>query len=124
MRRLISAFMGVILAALPASAMELVMVEQAGCHWCAVWNEEIGPIYPKTDEGKTAPLRRIDLHRPVPEDLTIGARPSYTPTFILVKEGIEFGRLEGYPGEHFFWPLIAEMIARANGATPVMEIQK
>ena len=124
MIRLIAAFLGVVLTALPAPALELIMVEQDGCHWCAVWNEEIGPIYPKTDEGRAAPLRRIDLHRPVPEDLKIGTRPSYTPTFILMKDGTEFDRLEGYPGEHFFWPMIAEMIARANGATPVMENQK
>ena len=38
-------------AALPARAAELVMMEQPGCVWCARFNAEIAPAYPKTDEG-------------------------------------------------------------------------
>ena len=46
---------------LPALAAELVMVEQAGCHYCARWNAEIGPIYPRTAEGAYAPLRKVEI---------------------------------------------------------------
>jgi len=52
-----------------AMAAELVMVEQAGCHWCERWNADISETYPKTEEGKKAPLRRVDL-RALPEDIT------------------------------------------------------
>jgi hypothetical protein len=31
-----------------ASAAELVMYRRDGCFWCARWDSEIGPIYPKT----------------------------------------------------------------------------
>ena len=49
--------------ALPAMAeTRLIMAEEEGCVWCARWNEEIGPIYPKTPEGRAAPLLRLDLH--------------------------------------------------------------
>ena len=49
--------------ALPAmSETRLIMAEEEGCVWCARWNEEIGPIYPKTPEGRAAPLLRLDLH--------------------------------------------------------------
>jgi len=96
-------------------ALELVMVEQAGCAWCARWNREIGPVYPKTDEGQAAPLRRIDLRAPVPEDLMLDGRVIFTPTFILVRGGVEIDRLEGYPGEDFFWPILAAMLERAQG---------
>lgn len=95
-------------------ALELIMVEQAGCAWCARWNREIGPIYPKSTEGQTAPLRRMDLHQPVPGDLTLDGRVIFTPTFILVRDGVEIDRLEGYPGEDFFWPILAAMLERAG----------
>ncbi len=94
-----------------ASGPELIMVEQAGCEWCKRWNEEIGPIYPKTREGAFAPLRRVDLHA-IPQDLQVQRRVSFTPTFLIVKDGLEMARLEGYPGEDFFWPLIAKLMSK------------
>ena len=48
----------------------LIMVEEEGCMWCARWNDEISAIYPKTSEGRTAPLQRVDIHAPLPSDLT------------------------------------------------------
>lgn len=101
------------LAAAPAAAMELVMVEEHGCVWCERWNVEIAPAYPKTAEGEFAPLRRIDK-RDLPADIDFVTRPVFTPTFVLVDEGRELARIEGYPGENFFWPLLAEMLAEAT----------
>ncbi|SFT60603.1 thioredoxin domain-containing protein [Sedimentitalea nanhaiensis] len=97
------------LAALPAWAVELVMVEQVGCEWCARWNDEIAPAYPNTREGQFAPLRRVDL-RALPEDLEIARRVNFTPTFLIVDDNREIARLEGYPGEDFFWPLLAALL--------------
>ena len=94
--------------------LELVMVEQAGCAWCARWNEEIAPIYPKTAEAAAAPLRRIDLRAAVPDDLDFDRPAIFTPTFILVKSGAEVGRIEGYPGPDFFWPLLDALIAQGQ----------
>lgn len=89
------------------------MAEEQGCYWCARWDQEIAHIYPKTAEGKTAPLRRYDLHSEAP-DATLESRVRYTPTFILVEDGREVGRIEGYPGEDFFWGLLSIMFERAN----------
>ena len=100
--------------AFPASvaAAELVMFEEAGCPWCAAWNRDIAAIYPKTAEGKRAPLRRVDLHAPWPADLPELEPVHYTPTFVLIDNGREIGRILGYPGEDFFWGLLGELIER------------
>jgi thioredoxin-related protein len=98
-----------LLLAFPAAAVELVMVEQEGCVYCEQWNEDIGGIYSKTTEGKFAPLRRVDIFE-IPEDLSIARRVNYTPTFLLVDEGQELARIEGYPGPDFFWPLLAKLL--------------
>lgn len=100
---------GLWLAALPAAAADLVMVEQHGCHWCERWNKEISHIYPKTNEGKQAPLRRVDL-RDLPDDITFKSRPVFTPTFVLVEDGQELGRIEGYAGDEFFWFLLSGLL--------------
>lgn len=112
-RQLITAA-AVALAALPALAAELVMVEQPGCEWCARWNAEIAPIYPRTAEGRFAPLRRVDL-RDMPPELALTRRVLFTPTFLVVEDGQELARLEGYPGEDFFWPLLADLLSAHTG---------
>lgn len=96
-------------APLSAMAADLVMVEQSGCHWCAQWDAEISHIYPKTDEGKRAPLRRVNL-RDLPDDIDFASRPVFTPTFVLVEDGKELGRMEGYAGDEFFWFVLGKLL--------------
>jgi len=38
----------------------------------------------------------------------------FTPTFVLMQDGVEIGRIEGYPGEDFFWGLLNQMIETAQ----------
>ena len=98
-------------------AAELVMFEQAGCEWCAAWDRQIGPIYPKTAEGRRAPLRRVDLHADRPGDLRDIQAVRFTPTFVLIDGGREVGRIRGYPGEDFFWGLLGDLIGRLPAQT-------
>jgi hypothetical protein len=93
-----------------AGQVKLLMFEEAGCVWCEQWNAEISGIYPKTQEGRTAPLHRIDIHRRLPKDITLNSPPVYTPTFIVVDDGQEIGRIEGYPGQDFFWGLLGRIL--------------
>jgi thioredoxin-related protein len=99
-----------------AEAADLVMFEQAGCPWCARWDREIAPIYPKTDLGRRAPLRRIDVAATRPDDLKQLTGVRYTPTFVLVEGGTEIGRIVGYIGEDQFWGLLDELIAKLKPA--------
>jgi hypothetical protein len=96
----------------PAAAAELVMVEEPGCIYCARWNAEIAPAYPKTAEGQAAPLLRIGLNAPRPGDLVFQTPLRITPTFVLVDSGVEVARMEGYPGDQFFWPLLGAMLEK------------
>ena len=112
--RLISALVVCLSASVAAAELRLVMIEEAGCTWCARWNAEIGPIYPKTDEGAAAPLLRIDIGDARATGIVFDGRLSFTPTFVLIKNDAEIARLEGYPGEDFFWPIVADMIATAG----------
>lgn len=103
--------------ALPATASraaELIMFERPGCAWCARFNAEIAPIYGKTAESRTAPLRRVDLQDPRPADLA-GIDPGpFTPTFVVVQEGREIGRIRGYPGDAFFFGLLDRILSKAG----------
>jgi hypothetical protein len=98
----------------PAPAAELVMFEQKSCVWCRRFDREIAPAYDKTTEGKRAPLRRLDIAQPIPADLAFIGRERFTPVFVLIDERREIGRIRGYPGDVFFWGLLANLIERLD----------
>lgn len=94
------------------STAELVMMEETGCGWCERWREEVGVVYDRTPEGRAAPLRIVDVHEPMPSDLQFLKPAYFTPTFILISGGREIGRIQGYPGEDFFWALLGQLLAK------------
>ncbi len=95
-----------------AQATELIMFETLGRSWCLTWDKEVGVIYHKTAEGRTAPLRRLDIGDPRPPDLAALPDLMYTPTFVLMDGDREVGRIVGYPGEDLFWGRFGELLAR------------
>ena len=99
----------------PGSTVKLIMIEELGCPYCELWNEEVGVIYPKTPEGKFAPLSRY-----YKGDRRAGhiGEIAYTPTFVIMQGDREVGRIVGYPGEEFFWAWLKEILAKA-GFKPV-----
>lgn len=93
----------------PAWAAELVMFRRAGCPYCQTWDRVIGTVYPKSDLGRQFPLRVVDLDRDPPLEAKLARTVRFTPTFVLVEDGREVGRIEGYPGEEFFWGLLEKL---------------
>jgi hypothetical protein len=93
-----------------AISAELVMFEQAGCVWCETFNREVASVYPKTEEGQRAPLRRVNIDDPLPADLSFIAVERLAPLFVLVDKGREVGRIRGYPGEDHFWGLLGVLL--------------
>jgi len=79
------------------AGVSLVMVQQAGGVWCARWDRDVSTEYPKTSEGRAAPLPRVDL-RPLPENLKFISQPRVTPTFVLMRDGREVGPAGGLSG--------------------------
>lgn len=111
-----SMLLAAMLVALPTNgrAAELVMFEDAGCIWCARFNAEIGPVYAKTDEGRRAPLRRVESEAALPADLAFIKPERLTPLFVLVDGGREIGRIRGYPGEDHFWGLLDILLKKLD----------
>jgi hypothetical protein len=100
-------------AAADPSALKLLMVDEPGCRYCRLFDAEIGGRYPKTAEGRFAPL--VKVRRKSPE--LAGLNPViYTPTFILVRRREELGRITGYPGQTYFFPELDQLLAQAGFA--------
>jgi hypothetical protein len=116
--RALTALCAVVVLAGAVDAAELFMYRRAGCPWCATWDREIGPIYPKTDIGRRLPLRMVDLDRGDAPAVRTRSPVRYTPTFVLVENGLEIGRIEGYPGEAFFWGLLEQLFGQLPSHPP------
>jgi hypothetical protein len=97
-----------------SQAAELVMFDRAGCPWCRKWDREIASIYPKTAEGQRAPLRRVSLDQPSPEANRLSPPVFYSPTFVLMEDGREIGRITGYANEESFWGLLGDILKRTG----------
>jgi hypothetical protein len=110
MLKAIAVFAVLLGMAVPAVSAELVMYRRAGCPYCLAWDREIGPVYPKTEIGKTLPLRQVHLDRGKDSSVELKSPIRYTPTFVLVEDGREKARIEGYPGEFFFWGVLEKLL--------------
>lgn len=112
-RSLVAGFAALVLVGTgPAAAAELLMFRRAGCAWCHAWDKAIGPAYPNSDIGKRLPVRMVDLDKDPKPEVALAYPVRYTPTFVLVEGGREVGRIEGYPGDSFFWGLLERLEAR------------
>lgn len=109
---LLAALVPALLGAAPAVAGELVMFERKGCVYCAKFDRDVAPLYGRTDEGHVAPLRRVDLGDGVPGDIALSAPVRFAPTFVVLDEGREIGRITGYASDEAFWGLLGALTAR------------
>jgi len=86
------------------------MYRQPGCHYCLTWDRVVGPVYPKSDLGKQVPIRMVDLKQLDQPRVELARLVIYTPTFVLIDDSREVGRIEGYPGEDFFWARLEKLV--------------
>ena len=96
-------------------AAELIMVHSPICEWCETWEHEVGVIYARTSQGGRAPLRRVDIDDVETSKFRVQRPVTYTPTFLLVHETREVGRITGYPGESHFWYFLDELLNKVPG---------
>ncbi len=100
-----------VLSVRASAASELLMFDADYCTWCQIWEEEIGGIYHLTAESCQAPLKVIDFTTgDLPESLSIAEPVVYTPTFVLMHDHKEVGRITGYPGADYFWVELNDII--------------
>jgi hypothetical protein len=96
------------------NAAELVAVMRTDCPFCKAWDIEVGRVYERTQEGRIAPLRRIDIGNVGETPYEFSEPVRYTPTFILVDGRREKDRIVGYSDESMFWGLLSGLLSKTR----------
>lgn len=118
--RLPLALVAGLMAALPVAAapvaqgQRLVMVDLEGCAFCAAFRREVMPGYAATPEGRAAPLAVVPFDGPWPDGIALAGRPRVTPTFILLRDGVEQARIEGYADARAFRARLRAVLAEGG----------
>jgi len=95
-----------------AYGAELLYFFSPSCGYCKAFDEEVGGIYPKTEAGRIAPLKRVEVDPDSfkPLDSKLPFDPGTVPAFVLVEDGREVARLNGYSGDELFWMSMQRML--------------
>lgn len=80
------------------TGVELIAFEAPGCRYCPVFRRDVVPTYGMTRAGKSAPLRFVDVNDLPTVGVKLTAPVTTVPTLVLVRDGVEIGRIAGYVG--------------------------
>ena len=104
MKKILLAFMFVLLMAIPVAAAELLMVSNPECKYCQEFLEEVEPTYHDSEYSKHLPLKVITMRGDMPiwiaramDEGRLGPIRN-TPPYIVWDEK-EIARLVGYGGK-------------------------
>lgn len=97
-------------------AAELLYFYNPDCGACREFDRKVGTIYPKTEEARLAPLRKINIAEL--DQTTIQNRAQaqlqgdipVTPSFVLVDKGREIDRFSGFSNDELFWMSLQRLL--------------
>jgi len=92
------------------TGVELIAFEAPGCVYCPVFRRDVAPSYAASPAGRTAPLRFVDVNDAAAESFRLAAPVTMVPTLVLVRDGVEIGRIAGYVGRESVHRLLHTML--------------
>ena len=95
-----------------AADSRLIMVTSDYCPSCQAWELDVGKVYDKSPYATTLPLTRVEIGSKMPGDVTFQKPVVGTPTFLIIHNGQEIGRQNGYIDEEMFWWWLSEYTAK------------
>ncbi len=120
MKKILLAFMFVLLMAIPAEALQLLMFSTDRCGFCRAFLEEVAPSYKTSEYAKHLPLKILDIDQPPPRWVSKAfdegrlSPIEQTPTFVIWDDK-EVARLIGYVGKEKFYESIGMFIEKNTG---------
>lgn len=94
--------------------MEVVVVETPDCGYCKLFRSRVLPAYETSPQTRDVPVRFINASGLDDGGVTLSGPVDVVPTAILVRDGIELGRISGYVGRENFFRSINHLMATSR----------
>lgn len=88
------------------SPFEIIVMEADGCIYCGIFRRDILPAFESSPRGKKMPVRFVDINEIDTARVTLERPIDILPTFVIVHDQREIGRIPGYVGQHDFFQSI------------------
>lgn len=98
-----------------ARNVELLVFEHADCQFCRVFRNDVLPRYRENGQAARAPVRFVSIEHTDTRGLNLHAGIHMVPTFVLMQDGQEVGRIVGYWAPENFFKMISNILAKTEG---------
>lgn len=93
---------------------EIVVIEASSCTYCQVFRRDVAPSYQASPRAQSVPLRYVDVGAPSVDKLALSSPLTVVPTVLILVDGREKGRIDGYAGPKIFFDLVREVLGPAE----------
>lgn len=93
------------------ATMEIVVMEAPGCIYCTLFRRDVLPSYAASQQAKDVPIRFVDVNEEAADALGLDSPIDIVPTFVVLRNNHEVGRIPGYVGPENFFHSINHLIA-------------
>ena len=97
-----------------APKTEVVVFEIGGCKYCTVFRDNLGARYQASTTNAVAPMRYVDVGRLDPTDFQLRSEITTVPTIVLLQDGKEIDRVEGYPLSEALFGMVKSRVTPAG----------
>jgi len=88
------------------TGLEMVVMEADGCIYCGLFRRDVLPAFEASERGRTLPVRFMDVNDVDTAPITLSQPIDILPTFVVLKDHKEIGRIPGYVGPETFFQSI------------------
>jgi thioredoxin-like negative regulator of GroEL len=93
-----------------ANTQEIVVFEAENCTYCSAFRSQIPPNYRQSPRAGELPIRFVDVNATGVDRMKLIAPIQMVPTVVMMKNGQEVDRIQGYTGPDLFHQLVTKML--------------
>lgn len=98
-------------AAPKAAGLQLIVMEAPGCAYCDLFRRDVLPSFAASERAKNLPVRFLDVNDLELANLDLQTDIEIVPTFVLVRNNKEVGRIPGYVAPATFFRSISHLLS-------------
>lgn len=97
-----------------AIQQEVIVLEAPNCTYCNVFRQLVLPRYLRSKRAGDLPIRFVDVNDPAADQLKLSSSVTMVPTVVMMREGQEVDRINGYMGPEAFFQSVARTFGSAD----------